>query len=274
MDDANPRRALVTGASAGIGEAFARQLASCGYRLVLTARRADRLNTLAAELRERHHVDVQVIALDLADPQAPAQLVAELAHRHLCIDMLVNNAGYGVPGHFDAVPWSTHAQFLQVMVTAPTELSHRLLPAMRARGYGYIINVASLAGLMPGTAGQSLYAAVKAYLVKFSQSLSLENLPAGVHVTAVCPGLTYSEFHDVTGSRSLVSKLPRWLWMDADTVVRQSLAAVGHGDAVYINGWANRMIKIMLDLLPDRMALRLVGRRSADFRAQETATHP
>jgi short-subunit dehydrogenase len=264
----------VTGASAGIGEAFARQLASCGYRLVLTARRADRLNILAEELRERHHVDVHVIALDLADPEAPAQLVAELAQRQLCVDMLVNNAGYGVPGHFDASPWSTHAQFLQVLVTAPTELSHRLLPAMRARGYGYIINVASLAGLMPGTAGQSLYAAAKAYLIKFSQSLSLENRPAGVHVTAVCPGLTYSEFHDVTGSRSLVSRLPRWLWMDADTVVRQALAAVGHGDAVYVNGWVNRMIKIAFKLLPDRIALRIVGRRSADFRAQQTATHP
>ncbi|WP_250624894.1 SDR family NAD(P)-dependent oxidoreductase [Pinirhizobacter soli] len=274
MDDANPRRALVTGASAGIGEAFARQLASCGYRLVLTARRADRLQVLAEELSQRHHVDVQVIALDLADPEAPAQLLAELARRNLCIDMLVNNAGYGVPGHFDAVPWSTHAQFLQVMVTAPTELAHRLLPAMRARGYGYIINVASLAGLMPGTAGQSLYAAAKAYLIKFSQSLSLENLPAGVHVTAVCPGLTHSEFHDVTGSRSLVSRLPRWLWMDADTVVRQSLAAVGHGDAVYVNGWVNHMIKIAFKILPDRMALRMVGRRSADFRIQGTATHP
>ncbi|HEY4144865.1 SDR family oxidoreductase [Pinirhizobacter sp.] len=273
MDDANPRRALVTGASAGIGEAFARQLASCGYRLVLTARRADRLQALAEELRLRHHVDVQVIALNLADPGAPVQLVAELARRDLCIDMLVNNAGYGVPGHFDAVTWQTHAQFLQVMITAPTELAHRLLPAMRARGYGYIINVASLAGLMPGTAGQSLYAAAKSYLIKFSQSLSLENLPAGVHVTAVCPGLTYSEFHDVTGTRSLVSRLPRWLWMDADTVVRQSLAAVGHGDAVYVNGRANRLVKILFKCLPDGMALRLVGRRSADFRAQETATH-
>jgi uncharacterized protein len=274
MDDANPRRALITGASAGIGEAFARQLASCGYRLVLTARRADRLQTLAVELSERHHVDVQVIVLDLADPQAPAQLVAELATRRLCVDMLVNNAGYGVPGHFDAVAWSTHAQFLQVMITAPTELTHRLLPAMRARGYGYVINVASLAGHLPGTAGQSLYAAAKAYLIKFSQSLSLENLPAGIHVTAVCPGLTYSEFHDVTGSRSLVSRLPRWLWMDADTVVRQSLAAVGHGDAVYVNGWVNRLIKLLFKCLPDRMALRWVGRRSADFRDQEATSHP
>ena len=272
MDDANPRRALVTGASAGIGEAFARQLASCGYRLVLTARRVDRLQALAEELNQRYHVDVQVIALDLADPEAPALLLAELARRNLCIDMLVNNAGYGVPGHFDAVPWSTHAQFLQVMVTAPTELAHRLLPAMRARGYGYIINVASLAGFIPGTAGQSLYAAVKSYLIKFSQSLSLENLPAGVHVTAVCPGLTYSEFHDVSGSRSLVSKLPRWLWMDADTVVRQSLAAAGHGDAVYVNGRINRLIKILFKLLPDGVALRFAGRRSAEIRVQETAT--
>lgn len=264
---ASNRRALVTGASAGIGEAFARELARRGNDLVLTARRADRLEALARELRDRHAVDVIVAPLDLARPDAAEALVGALAAQGLGIDVLVNNAGYGVPGHFDEQTWETHAAFIQVLMTAPTELAWRLLPGMKARGYGRILNIASLAGHVPGSAGHTLYAASKAYLIKFSQSLALECKGTGVHATAVCPGFTRSEFHDVTGSRALVSKMPAFMWMDAPTVARQGLDAADAGRAVYVNGRVNRAIKGLFKLMPDALALKLVEGQGRRFRA-------
>lgn len=258
--------ALVTGASAGIGAAFARELARRGRHLVLTARREDRLHALADELHQRHGVDVVCIAADLADADAPRQLVAGLEARAIHVDLLVNNAGYGLTGYFLTQPWSAQADFIRVMMTAPTELCHRLLPAMRERGRGRIINVASLAGHIPGSAGQTLYAGAKSYLIKLSQALHLEYRADGIHVCALCPGFTYSEFHDVTGSRELVSKLPKWMWMDAETVVREGLDAVERGTVVHINGRVNRLIKALLKLMPDRMALALIGRQSGQIR--------
>ena len=257
---------LVTGASSGIGAAFARRLAALGHRLVLTARRVDRLEALAAELRERHAAEVTVLPHDLADPAAPRVLCGEMDRRGLSVDWLVNNAGYGVPGTFVANDWTTHADFLQVLLTAPTELAWRLLPGMRQRGHGRIINVASLAGHVPGPAGHTLYAASKAYLIKFSQSLALENHAAGVHVCALCPGFTWSEFHDVTGTRDKMNRLPGFMWLSAEEVVHRGIAAVERGDAVHIPGRVNRAIKTLVQLLPDRLALKLSARESKRYR--------
>ncbi|NII10481.1 SDR family oxidoreductase [Oleiagrimonas sp. C23AA] len=260
------RTALITGASAGIGQAFARELAQRGYHLVITARRVERLQQLATELHQAQGVQVTVMASDLADAGAAEALCADLEAQHIHIDMLVNNAGYGVPGTFEQSAWKAHEDFLQVLVRAPTELAHRLLPAMRQCGYGRIINVASLAGHLPGSVGHTLYAAAKAYMIRFSQSLALENWARGVHVCALCPGFTYSEFHDVTGARELVSRLPRWMWMDADTVARQGLDAVERGEVVYINGRINRLIKAVSELMPSRLAMRLSQRHSHRYR--------
>lgn len=265
---ASNRRALVTGASAGIGEAFARELARRGFDLVLTARRADRLEALATELRERHAIEAVVAPLDLARPDAAEALVGALDEQGLHIDLLVNNAGYGLTGYFDEQPWPAHAAFIQVLMTAPTELAWRLLPGMKARGYGRIINVASLAGHVPGSAGHTLYAASKAYLIKFSQSLALETKGTGVNVTALCPGFTYSEFHDVNGARPLVSKMPGFMWMDAATVARQGLDAVEAGTPVYVNGRVNGFIKSLFKLLPDRVGLAMTERQGRRFRVR------
>lgn len=266
------RRALVTGASAGIGAEFARQLAASGHALVLTARRADRLAALSEELKAAHGVQVDCIAADLADPHTPAALCDELVRRGLAIDVLINNAGYGVPGSLTSQPWQVHADFIQVLMTAPVELAWRLLPGMRERGYGRIVNVASLAGHVPAPAGHTLYAASKAYLIKFSQALALENRGRNVRVCALCPGFTYSEFHDVTGSRALVSQMPKWLWMQADRVVREGLAAVERGDAVYIPGRVNRTIKGLIKLLPDSVGLRMAAREGRKFRVADDAS--
>ncbi|THD09035.1 SDR family NAD(P)-dependent oxidoreductase [Metallibacterium scheffleri] len=268
----SPRWALVTGASAGIGAAFARDLAAQGCALVLTARRSERLQSLAAELRQAYGTRCEILPADLADPTAPANLCAQLDAHGIGIDLLINNAGYGVPGTFDASPWPRHADFIQVMMTAPTELAHRLLPGMRARGWGRIVNVASLAGLVPGTAAHTLYGASKAYLIHFSQSLGQENGARGVHVCALCPGFTWSEFHDVSGARAQVARMPRWMWMDAAHVVREGLAAAERGDLVYVPGRINRGIKTLFKLLPDRFALALIARRAHRFRVGADAS--
>jgi uncharacterized protein len=258
--------ALITGASSGIGAEFARQLAARGHDLALTARRTDRLESLASELRNRHDIEVTVLTHDLADPATPNTLCDALEQRGMRVDWLINNAGYGVPGTFGANDWATHADFLQVLLTAPTELAWRLLPGMREHGRGRIINVASLAGHVPGPAGHTLYAAAKAYLIKFSQSLALENQASGVHVCALCPGFTWSEFHDVTRTRDKMDKLPAFMWLSAEEVVRQGIQAVERGDAVYIPGRVNRAIKTIIQLMPDRLASWLSARESKRYR--------
>ena len=254
------RTALITGASSGIGEAFAEVFAAEGFDLAITARREDRLRALAARLEERHGTRVHVIAADLAKRDAVDRLCAELAERRIHVDALVNNAGYGVPGVFTASPWSRHDEFLQVMVTSVAELTWRLLPAMTTRGYGRIVNVASLAGLVPAPAGHTLYAAAKAFVIKFSEALAHEVARDGVHVTAVCPGFTLSEFHDVTGTREQMRRLPPWMWLDAPTVARQGFEAVMAGTPVYINGRLNRAIAALVRYLPNPI-VTAAGRR-------------
>jgi short-subunit dehydrogenase len=259
--------ALITGASSGIGAAIAREYARRGKPLILTARREDRLLALADELGSK--VPCTVLAADLADPGVPAALFDEVQELGLFVDTLVNNAGYGVPGHYLAKPWQTHADFIQVLMTAPCELAYRFLPAMQERRFGRILNVASLAGLVPGSAGHTLYGASKAFLIRFSQSLALENADKGVHVSALCPGFTYSEFHDVAGTRSIVSKMSKRMWMKAEDVARIGVDAVERGQIVCVTGRLNRAIKSMFKLLPDGTGLRMMQKRAKDFRSAD-----
>jgi len=259
------RTALITGASAGIGEAIARVFAEHGFDVVLTARREERLRIIADELRGQG-VQATYITADLADPAAPAALCEELTRRGIVVDALVNNAGYGVPGFYRDCAWSEHARFMQVMVTAVIELTHRLEPGMTERRWGRILNVASLAGLVPGSAGHTLYGASKAFMIKFSESLTLEHVDDGVHVTAVCPGFTYSEFHDVVGTREKVRKLPRFMWMDAETVARQGYRAVMDGVPLCVNGPVNQALATVARLVPERVALSIMKRGSSRFR--------
>lgn len=254
------RTALVTGASAGIGEAFADVFAREGFDLVLVARRDDRLRTVAQRAAQQHGVKAEVLVADLADPGAPARLCAELAARGLHVDALVNNAGYGVPGVYLSSSWERHAAMVQVMVTGLAELTHRLLPSMVERRYGRIINVASVAGLVPAPAGHTLYGASKAFVIKFSESLNREVGRHGVHVTALCPGFTLSEFHDVTGTRERMRQMPSWMWMDSPTVARQGYDAVMAGVPIYVNGRLNRTITRLVRVAPNWL-IRAVERR-------------
>jgi short-subunit dehydrogenase len=256
--------ALITGASSGIGADIAREYAARGKPLVLTARRAERLDALAAELSSR--VPCVVIAADLADPGTPARLFAETQARGLRVDTLVNNAGYGVPGRFLSSDWKTHADFLQVMIVAIGELTHLYLPAMEAAGRGRILNIASLAGLVPASAGHTLYGATKAWLIRFSECLALEVGPKGVHVTALCPGFTYSEFHDVNGMREKVSQLPKMLWLSSEQVAKIGVAAVESGKTRVVTGTANKLVAFVSKYLPERLARAIVASKSKDFR--------
>jgi hypothetical protein len=256
------RTALITGASAGIGMALARVFAANGFDLVLTARRAERLNALAAELRAAHGIAAHVFLADLALPETPARLIDAIQQAGLTIDALINNAGYGVAGLYRETPWEAQRDFLQVLVTAPCELTHRLLPAMTNRGYGRILNVASVAGFMPGAARHTLYGAAKALMIKFSQSLHSEQSQTGVHVSALCPGFTHSEFHDVNGTRSAMSRLPEFMWLSAERVAEDGYRAVMKNDPVCVPGAQYKFITAMVRLLPMKMAYRLAQRRS------------
>ncbi|MEZ5457220.1 MAG: SDR family oxidoreductase [Lysobacteraceae bacterium] len=255
---------LITGASAGIGTAIAREYARRGQPLILLARRRDRLEALQAELSSQ--IACEILVADLADPDAPNHIVDHIRANGWTVRGLVNNAGYGLPGKFHAPDWQEHARFLQVMVTSVCELTWRLLPDMQTRRDGEILNVASLAGHVPGSAGHTLYAAAKSFMIKFSESLALENAGLGIKVSALCPGFTYSEFHDVTGTRPQVSRMPNWMWMQAEDVAKQGIDALQAGRVVFVPGRINRMIKAITQIMPDRWMLKIVQRQSRNFR--------
>ena len=263
---AETKTALITGASAGIGASLARVFAANGFDLVLTARRADRLEALAQEIGKAHGRTVRVIAADLADPAAPSRLFDELTRAGVTVDALVNNAGYGLPGGLFHSSWDQHRDFIQVMVTAVAELCYRFAPGMVERQRGWIINVASVAGMVPGSAGHTLYGAVKSLGIKFSQSLALELNPKGVHVTALCPGFTYTEFHDVNGMRPTVSQLPKWMWMDAETVAEQGYDAVMRGHIVCVNGAWNKTLVTLVRYTPDWLVNAVLKKFARKFR--------
>lgn len=250
---------LITGASAGIGAALARVYAAHGWDLVLTARREGPLNALAVELASMG-ATATVIVADLADPGAPQRLAAELATRGLAVDGLVNNAGFSrTAGFLDTDP-ADHAAMIRVMLSVPVELSRLLAPGMVARGFGRILNVASLAGQMPATGGDTLYGPIKSFLIKASQGLHLELAWTGVHITALCPGYTLTEFHDANGTRTEVSAAyPDWMWQTAAHVAEVGYAACEANRPKVTPGLMNTVLAGLAKHLPDAVALRMVG---------------
>ena len=249
------RTALVTGASAGLGVEFARQLAEREYDLVLVARRRDRLEQLANELRERHAVRVDVIAADLADPGAPQAIAEGVDELGLGIDYLVNNAGSAGPDLLEDRDWSEQAAFLQLMMTSMAHLCHLFAPGMRERGFGRILNVASVAGRI-ARANDLNYGPSKAYVVALSEALHLTLKHHGVNVCALCPGFTHTDFHEVADMLEMKASSPDILWYDADVVVREGLAAVEKGWCVYCSGRLYRFLDPLLQSLGTRPIVR------------------
>lgn len=258
---------LITGASSGIGAALARQLAQEGRPLLLTARRLARLEAVAAELRQRHGLQVHTLAADLAHPTGAAALLRQLAERGLAVHTLINNAGFGLRGGFLQAPLPQLDAMLQLMVQTPVQLCHGLLPAMQRYGAGRILNVASLAGLVPGLPGSTLYSASKAFLIRFSQSLAAEERQSGVRVLALCPGYVRSEFHAVLGVEERMRRLPGVMWMASDQLAAEALRALAGEQVVVVPGAVNRLIAALAHWLPDSSAARLSAAFSRRYRS-------
>ncbi len=213
-----PQTALVTGATAGIGHEFARQLASYGWNLVLVARDENRLTEVAEELHAAYDVQVEVLAADLADPARRAAVAGRVASAEQPVDLLVNNAGFGLKEKFLDNPIAEEQRMHDVLVTAVLELSHAALGAMAERGHGGIINVSSVAAFIP----RGTYSAAKAYVNRFSEWAHNEYGPQGVAVMALCPGFTKTEFHGRLGIDRDASA-PKWMWLDVERLVAEAI---------------------------------------------------
>ncbi len=248
--------ALITGASAGLGEGFARSLAAEGHDLILTARRADRLKTLAAELRAAHGVTVTIFAADLGQPEAPAKLLADIAAAGLTIDTLINNAGFGARGGVAELDGAVQLGMIDLNCRALVALAQGVLPQMIARGSGGILNLASVASFQPGP-WMAVYYASKAFVLSFSEALHEEVKDKGVRVAALCPGPTRTEFADVAG----LGETPLFtrLASDPDAVVRDGLAALRANQAVKVSGVMNLMMTEGIRFTPRALARRIAG---------------
>lgn len=244
--------AVITGGSRGIGEAYARQLAARGYALHLVARDAERLAQVAGEIRAHHRVAVEEIVLDLAQPDAAERLYSEIRRRRSApVDLLVNNAGFGFAGEFADMPMPLAQDMMTLHLMTVTKMNRLFLPEMRARGAGAIINVASVAGLLP-LPYRSLYAATKAFMVNLGEGLAVEARPHGVLVQTCCPGYTATEFHARAGMK--VPRTPGGC-QTADEVVAESLAGLDRRREFVVTGWRNRLLVSGLKMLPRRLVL-------------------
>ena len=236
--------ALITGASAGLGAAFTGQLAAQGYDLILVARRLEKLTSLAAELKEKHRVEVEILPADLSTGTG-VRLVEKRILSLDRLDILINNAGYGLAGEFVRQSIDKNLDMLQVHCAVPVRLVHAALPGMIARQCGAIINVASTSAFTP-MVGNVQYSASKSYLVTFSKALQLENHRHGIKIQALCPGFFHSEFHAVM--RANKKAIPGWLFMWADEVARRSLAALKRKGVVYVPGFLYQVAVFMASL--------------------------
>lgn len=239
-----PGTAFITGASSGIGETFAWALARLGYNLVLLARREERLRSLAETLERASGVNVDVVVADLSDP-SDLERAANTLESIPDLAILVNNAGFGTGGRFAELDVQPEMKMIQVHIGAAVRLIRAALPGMVARGNGGIINVSSIASLLP-MPGNATYGATKSYLNFFTGSLNAELEGTGVRVQALCPGFTYSEFHDV--AKVDRSTIPAFLWLQAEQVVQESLAGLREGREMVVPGGFYKLLALVIRL--------------------------
>jgi len=255
--DGKPRTALITGASSGIGEAFARQLALEGYALILVARRQDRLTKLADELHQLYGVQIQVLAADLAQA-TEIEKVAQKIKQTENLSILINNAGFGFMGEFAETDLAKHLAMISVHITASVSLCHAALPGMLARKEGFLINVSSIAAFFPS---HPTYSATKMFLNSFSEALQTELTDSNIRVQALCPGFTRTEFHDgpdfKAWNRSLI---PSKMWMTPAEVVSESLKALETSQVICIPGAKNRQF-VALTRLPFAATFQKIVRK-------------
>ncbi len=246
--------ACITGASAGLGASFARACAARGDDLVLVARDAARLQAMAEELRDQYRVQVEVLPADLGDPVAVSAVAARVAEADRPVDLLINNAGFGLTNHLLDAPADEHRRAINVMCTAVAELSLAAAQAMRGRGHGRILNVASLSAWVV----QGNYSAVKAWVKVFTEGLAVELVGTGVTATALCPGWVRTEFHQRAGLPT--TSIPDWIWVDADVCVTKALADTAAGRVLSVPTLRWKLARFGLDVLP-RPIVRGISRR-------------
>jgi len=245
---------LITGASSGIGEAFARKLAAPGRDLLLVARSEDKLIALCNELGLNHNARAQYFVADLSQPDAPARLFEETRERDLEIDLLINNAGFGSMGEFAKLDLDRELNMIDLNVRSLVELTHLFLQPMRERKSGSIINVASTASFQP-VPFMATYAATKAFVRSFSESLWEENRPYGIKVLALCPGVTETGFFEA----SRMKRPPGRMVQTSEQVVEVALRALKRGKSSVISGWPNRIAAETQRVVPRTLVLRVVG---------------
>lgn len=239
--------ALVTGATAGIGNTFVHRLARDRYHLVLVSRDGTRLEELAGELRTTYGVDVEVMPADLAEDAGCRAVEARLCDPHRPVDLLINNAGFSVNQRFSNSDVEDEERMLRVLVRAVLRLSRAALPGMLARRDGVVINVSSVAGFVP----QGTYSAAKAWVTSFTLGLAGDLAGSGVRVQALCPGYTKTEFHDRAGLD--MARTPEWMWLDAEDVVDESFAALARGRVVCVPGTQYKTLVALARHLPTRV---------------------
>jgi short-subunit dehydrogenase len=257
MEGTGSALALITGASSGIGAAFARRLAERGHDLLLTARRREKLEALARELEAAYPIRAQVVIAELSDGRELAALEERV--RGLELAFLVNNAGYGLGRLFEEETIAGNLRMVEVHAVAAMRLTHAALPGMLARGAGAIINVSSLAALFPLPRNVA-YCSTKMFLTAFSESLYMELAPRGIVVQALLPGFTRSDFHRRMGTRTYEGFGGRLIWMPADKVARIALRHLGNGRVICIPGAFNRFLAFQRHLIPKRAYYRWVSR--------------
>ena len=246
--------ALVTGATAGIGNAFVRRLARDGYHLVLVSRDAARLESLAAELRASYPIDVEVLPADLAADEGCRAVETRLADADRPVDVLVNNAGFTVNRRFVTGDVDEEDRMLRVLVRAVLRLTRAAVPGMIARRHGVVINVSSVAGFLP----QGTYSAAKAWVTSFTIGLSGDLAGTGVRAQALCPGFTHTEFHERAGVD--MRRTPDWMWLEADAVVAESFTALARGHVVCVPGRQYKAVVAASRFVPARLIGPLLRR--------------
>jgi short-subunit dehydrogenase len=256
MNAANSETVLITGASSGIGLELARCFAADGCRLVLLARNAEALETLAKELRQAYLIEALVLTADLSLPETPAHIFKELQGRGVRVDVLVNNAGFGANGTFAGLPLPRQLEMIQVNITALTNLTGLFLPGMIERRRGGMLNVGSLAGFLPGP-GMAVYYATKAFVLSFTEALAEELIGTGVTATVLCPGPTATNFGNVShGQKMRRLDTPK---MPAAAVARHGHRAFRKSRWLAIPGWQYHFLVFLIRILPRWCVRKLAG---------------
>ena len=248
---------LITGASSGIGEAFARKLAARGHNLLLVARSEDKLITLCNELGRARSIRAQYVAIDLSEPEAPERLFEETKKRDLQIGFLINNAGFGSMGDFAKLDIERELEMIRLNIGALVGLTHRYLGLMREKRKGTILNISSAAGFQP-IPFMATYAATKSFVTAFSEAIAAENRPFGIEVIAVCPGSTDTPFFE-TGKvgREFAQKGLE----TPEQVVETALHAIGGGQAKVVSGWKNRMVARVASVVPNGIITKVIAKQ-------------